>query len=396
MAHQLTVNQNKLTDNQLAQLYLGFSRDYVELSDRGMNVNEIYQELYSRLHYSLVSPNSTMLLLNETEKNKARKVLNTFFSACPHYQRLAPAFRHVFYLQPCLTVINHYPASDCHYYCHSDDALFNWMLLSSFMSPHTHHHGSRGCDSDNKGLAYIIGIILLALVAILTLVAFYYMLSTFLNSIERFVYNEGWFKAGLNIAGILGGGAAGACLGIYIVAIPLIVLGIGLGLSNPLGLAIAGAVCLSIVGAALFCAFTNWVYPDDKDALDPKDAHRFAVTDEEAEHMLTKGIDPVKVKCAIVALRQELGKDQVPSLLERVFTKSGGEKQKLLQQVRQLRRGELTELKVGTMHFNFESPELAVANDAKMLLNAAADDMRFVSPEMEEAEEQRKGCFSKG
>lgn len=353
-----TASLNKMTDNQLAQLYLGLARDYTELSAQGLDATQIYNALYNRLYHSLHNPASSLCGLSEPEQLKAKKVLDTFFNACPAYQGLETERRIMFYQQPQLVTIYH--RDDCvahHDYCHDADGLFTWMMLSSMMPAHGHQHGHH--SENNKALKYFFAILFIGFIALSALIAFYYMLSTFLNSVERFVYDEGWFRAGLNIAGILAGAAAGSCIGIYLAAIPLIFLGIGLGLSNPVGLAIGGAVCLAVIGAALTCAFTNWVYPDDKNALDPKDAYRFAVTDAEAEHMMDNGIDPIKVKCAITALRQQMGKNEVPSLLNRLFTQRGGEKQKLLQQVRQLRRGELSEIDVNGLHFDLESPEYA-------------------------------------
>ena len=71
--------------------------------------------------------------------------------------------------------------------------------------------------------------------------------------------------------------------------------------------------------------------------MDPADPHRFILTDDEADALVSKGFDPVKVKCVIVALRARIGDKTVSTLFHR-----GSEEQENLNMVRQLRRGEIS------------------------------------------------------
>lgn len=366
---------NKLTDNLLAQLYLGISRDYQNLVDERRNTNEIYSELYNRLHWSLHSEHSNLHGLPASEQAKAITVLNTFWTSTRHFQFLPQNDKKQFYTSP--PVIFIYPVNPCQvhdHYCYMGDTMFTWLMLDSIMHRGIDHGSNRhsaGCTSD-KNNAKAILVMLCIIAAISALYAMFYIIKEFLDMIERFVYDEGWLRAGLGITAMLAGAAAGATCGIYLLAIPLIMLGISAGLANPVGLAIAGAVCLSIISAALVYAFVKWAHPNDKHAIDPKDSKRFALSESEAEHLVSIGIDPVKVKCAMVALRQEMGENGVPSLLNRWCTSKGHYKQSCLDRVRQLRRGELTSVKVGNKTFDLrENPysETIAANDTMVETN---------------------------
>jgi hypothetical protein len=156
---------------------------------------------------------------------------------------------------------------------------------------------------------------------------------------------------------MLGGAVAGSAFGVFVAVMPLISLALAAGISNPIGIAIAGLISLAIVGAGLTSFLTNLlqnkvIEVTNKDAIDPKDPYRFRLTAMEETSLLDNGFDPIKIKCAIIALREKIGENPVPSLVNRLFTTNGGEKQAYLKQVRQLRAGELTQIKVGDMIFD--------------------------------------------
>ena len=50
------------------------------------------------------------------------------------------------------------------------------------------------------------------------------------------------------------------------------------------------------------------------DSLNPNDPHRFRLTYSEVDNMESRGYDPIKVKCAIVALMKKMGTAKVPHL----------------------------------------------------------------------------------
>jgi hypothetical protein len=335
----------KLNDNLLARLYLGVARDYQQMAGEGFSIFEIREELSYQLNYELWISGSPLTRLDYTEKLKAGNVLDTFLDACPLTQRLTPQVYNDLYSYPTVSASFFTILLTKHQgYYEDSETPFTRLKLGSLMDPtHTYEGNYRKQPKQKKSnaFAYFVLLTVSLIYFTATLVAFYYMISEFIDSVERFVYNEGWFQAGLSIAGLLAGAAVGTLFGLYLAAMPIIMFGIMAGLANPIGLAIAATVCLAIIGAALFCGLANWVQPDNKKALDPKDPHRFALTDSEVRDLEDKGLDPLKVRCAIAALRQEMGQEEVPSLLNRLFTKSGGEKQALLKQVRQLRRGEL-------------------------------------------------------
>lgn len=339
-----------ITDSQLVQLYTGFTVDYLRLQQSSWNNVEIYAEIRRRLEHSLEHENSSLYGLEEQERDKARAFLSIFIRSNENEEA---GIRH----QP--AVIDR---STIHY-CDQDETV-NWGYLSSLLPVSDSDDDASACRCDS-GLLYFLTF--MALMAIAALVAFYYMLSEFLNSMERFIYNEGWFKAGLSLASMVAGAALGASLGVYIAAIPLIIMGVTLGVTNPFGLAVAGAVCLAIMFAAATCVLTKLMQPDQNDALDPKDASRYALTDAETRYLESNDLDPVKVKYAIIALRQQMGKNGAESLPYRIFTERGREKQGYLQCIRQLRRGELREIEVGGKLFNLTSGYLADEDDSPSL-----------------------------
>ena len=347
----------KLTDNQLALLYLGFTRDYKDLTGRGFTPQLIYANLYSRLHYSFTDKFSSLYGMNRgdgfntDEFEKIETVLNTFFSSTPQFREIPPEERALIFRNKVTPIPI---GNNEHYYCLHEDSYFIWQMLNSYInsSQNPKKKGSKAV----KAIVFLLLLVLGLLTAVAALIAVYYMFNQFLNSMERFVYNEGWMQASITIAAIVGGIAAASLFGTFIAAAPLMALAFVTGVGNPVGVAVFSIVCLSIVGAALACGLTNWIQnkaieSHNKDAIDPQDPHRFEVTEKEEQNMLDNGIDPIKVKCAIVELRKKIGEEETPNLINRLFTKKGGEKQGYLKLVRQLRRGELQTIIVGDMQF---------------------------------------------
>lgn len=359
----------KFTDNLLARLHLGLEDDINKLQQEGKNPQEIYAYLLSRVNASLTQPDSVFFGFDADEQKNVYEVLNTVFLAHPYSRRVNKVEREkllVFKLVTDDSRLNYHYHPHC--YCPTNDALFTWIMLSS-LTNHSHyyghggsfnHHGhSSATNSDDCGklIALLLCIALAAFAVVLTTIALYYLLNQTLNNLERFCYNEGWLQATVTLASTIASGCAAGMLAATFASAPLAALAIAAGLSNPVGLAIFGVICLTIMGAGLGCFITHQIqnYAIKKAnpaALDPQDPHRFTLTDAEEENLRSKNIDPLRVKCAMVAIRAEMGEKPVPSLLNRIFTSKGEEKQELLHKIRQLRQGELQQVEVGGKIFD--------------------------------------------
>ena len=372
---------NKMTDAQLRQLYFGIAKHYKDCSERQpqMAINDIYNELYAGVYYSVNGPVSTLSRLDPLEKLKAFKVLNTFFNAKSQPSVASSVAHHPVVLRygaPPTIIVHYYRGPR---YCCNDDFLFTWLLLSSLNRPYYPHHGgynpghhnsSHGHPSNNKdnGLYMLLLVALATAAAALSFVALYYLLSESLNSAERFIYNEGWLQACTPFLGMAAGAAAAATLSTLFLTTPLASLALAAGIANPVGIVVFGIVCLTIIGASaggfVSDKIQNYVIKNDE-ALDPADPHRFALTDAEARVLESRGIDPIKVKCAIVALRAQMGDKPVPSLLNRSCCSSNGDLiQVSLDTIRKLRRGDLFGVQVGSMYFDCVKDEVTYSSMA--------------------------------
>jgi len=196
--------------------------------------------------------------------------------------------------------------------------------------------------------------------AVLTFIALYYMLTELADGIERIWYNEGWLKLALTMATAVGFGSAAVVLSLNFASAPLIAFALAVGL-NPVGLVIGVTVILGIIAAGIGCIAMSQLHDviDKKlntDAIDPSDPYRFRLTDSDEKTLEAEGLDPITVKCALVALRAEIAQKQgneqpLPSFFSRHFGKGRGV-QDLLQKVRQLRQGDLPILEVGGLRFD--------------------------------------------
>lgn len=355
---------SKFTDRKLAELYLSLCKHYNDCVSRTspkMTDGEIYSELLAGVYQSLNGNDSIFSGMDPLEYEKVYKVLNTFFQA---YKPNTPVqiFQPSKANQGIPTRQVHVTQTYTHY-CRNNDFLFTWILLDSLNRPYHcggggnlhRHHDNGGSSlfegSDGKDILIILGIIL----ALIALVIMYYCLKylaiEFLNSMERFVYNEGVMQASISILSMI---AFGAVAGFIVFAL----------LSNPVGLILAGVVCIGFASAAIGSFITNaiqevMITTANEDALDPSDPHRFTVTSDDEIRLIEKNIDPIKVKCAIVALRAEIGTEKFPSYSDRLFSdKDTSIATKNLKLVRQLRRGDLQEIDVGGLHFDLRENEV--------------------------------------
>jgi|GEM_PF-2406219 len=382
---------NRLSDKQLATLYYDLANHIEDCKQRNPRPSpiEIYDELWNEVTYTLYgqASQSTLKNLDESEKRKAYTVLNTIFYASPLYpeRRIPgttppPAYnRYPDLNQPVIINVNH------HYhgprYCQNNDLMFTWLMLRSmnhtpvthstyaystnFNRPNQHGHAAynqHGHANQNKKktdgsvLAAVVLLCLVIAAAAAAFIAAYYLIREALNSGERFFYNEGWLQASVSLMSMAIGAVASAMLATAFATSPLTALAISAGIASPAGVAMFGVIALSIIGAAVVCSITNQVQalviPHlNADALDPSDPHRFALTDAESDRLVAKGLDPIKVKCAIVALRAEIAeiaKEPVSSFFSRRSQAVKGS----LDSIRQLRQGELLGVNAGEMNFN--------------------------------------------
>lgn len=364
---------HKLTDRKLAELYYGLSKHYKELSEARRSPTEIYDELYNAVRFSLTSPFGGLYNLELDEHAKVYNVLNTFFYACPQFQQVPTAQRNRTFFswssedRPAIVIVNYQAPV---YYHRSDDFLFNWMLFNSlYQRPYYGHGwgwgsgwGQQGQKKDGSVLAALALIAFLAAAVVGSVIATYYLFSEMANSLERFWYSEGWLQAGVTMMGMAISSYASAVLCWNFATSPLFSLAVAAGVGNPVGIAVFGVACLTIIGAALGTLVINKIQQSmiknaNVESLDANDPHRYELTDKEARHLETIGIDPIKVKCAIVALRGEIGDEPA----NRLFSSRSTTLRNNLDLIRKLRRGDISEVNVGEMHFNCRQDPFVMA-----------------------------------
>lgn len=382
----------KFTDNNLKLFYGNLLKHSKWCGEQNYNLQQTYEDMYRATYFTLYNPQGSLFTLEHNEKNKVMKAFNTIFYALPIYTQAAtnPVNKPTLTLPEVSNVI-HITVIDNRYnryrYDCYDGLLFDWLLISSLSTYrynygpyyggvyHTHPGSSSSSNrrSDNNDVGQAIALLILIVLALaavaLALVAFYYMLSESLTSVERFVYNEGWLKGGLMLASSLAFGTGGAALTLTLLSGPLMLLALTAGVS-PVGVLVFGALAMTLITAGAGCFITNLIYDavsknNNQDSMDPSDPDRFRLTEDEEMNLMAKGIDPLKVKCAIVALRGEIATvlesndKPVPSFLNRIFF-SGSAVQPLLDQVRALRAGKLDDVQINEMRFKCKSDAVAV------------------------------------
>jgi hypothetical protein len=202
------------------------------------------------------------------------------------------------------------------------------------------------------------GYCLLAISIVLSLlVALFYLVEEFLNSVERFAYDEGCSKASVSIAAMFLGALCSNVLAIVVVMMPVISLFLAVNVANPLVISVLAVVSLTLIGAGLTCFLANLAYDkfittNNSDAINSIDAHRHAITAKQEEELIKQNLNPIKVKCAIISLHEKIGEQSVPSLLVRFFTEKGQKKQHYLDQIRQLKTGQLKDILIDSMVFD--------------------------------------------
>ena len=358
---------NKLTDAQIRDLYLGFENHYLQCKATTQDQVMIYNQLYYNLWHTLNDVGAPLHHLEEDEKKKAYKVLNTSFYYSPQQISSRRVIsRYVCWsgqqLPPDIRILDR----TTRYHCGHDNFFLNMILFNTLSSAsrtqyvyadsgvtHTHGQSSQGSKKeDDQAKAMLFLVAVGVAIAASALIALFYLMRQMLNSAERFYYNEGWMQASLSMLSMTVSGIATGMLAQALVLSPLIGLAIAAGISNPVGLAVLGVIGIGIVGAAVGCLITNkiqtrYIKNTSVDALNPNDPYRFALTDAEVRTLEENSIDPIKVKCAIVALYQKISELPEQSFCASLFSRRTKEVQSCLDKIRQLRSGKAKQMEIG-------------------------------------------------
>ncbi|KTD32977.1 hypothetical protein Lnau_2625 [Legionella nautarum] len=369
---------DKFTDNMLTQFQLSMLKDYQRLNAEGKSIEEISKFIRDKFEFNLIYNNeSSLWRLPEGEWQKARTVLDTFLAAVlPKEEALPPQWLFPPIMFTVIQLNEFRERRDDYYYCSLADSIFYWSLLDSLTYDHHLHHlhdaaASVGTndngygdslnnvsDKDKANLWAFLLLLLISTVAIvLTFIAIAYLFVEFFETMERLWHNEGLWQAMISMLSAIAFGTASGWLTALFLATPITALAVAAGV-NPVGMVILGVICLTFIGAGAGCFITNslqnyLVKIRNPEALDPQDPHRFTLTKAEEENLIAQNLDPIKVKCAIAALRQKLGKNELPYYITRLFN---SDKQEIIEQVRELRRGKLSaiEIEIGGTKLNFD------------------------------------------
>jgi hypothetical protein len=368
--------KNAFTDKQLSDLYGGLKKQYDLIIKNNPAIS--YPELFDKLTFPLVaeinSTNGKYGALDPSEQAKVYSVRDAFLSATPEFRnekKPMPAratnwfnwenFRSTYPLspRPTIQIVNVYHTHDRASWF--NDFALRYMIMSSFSNNNTKN--KKQSEDCLKAIAILIAVVA---VVLSLYYASMYLMNVVLDSVDRIAHNEGWFQASVSILSAAIGAIVGA-LAIMATLNPVGVLGV---------LAVASA---SVITAAVTALLTNTLQDAlikhaNPDALDPNDPHRIKLSVNEAANLKvpsSRGIqdlDPIKVKCAIAALRADIG--PMPSATVRFFSSSGAKASRNLNLIRKLRAGELDAsmdpLVVGDMQFNLRrtrEAEAVVAND---------------------------------
>lgn len=370
---------SKFTDSNLKLFYGNLLNHYKECTKKiGTSdpnaVYIVYKELFLATQHAVDSPQGSLNHLERREKEKIYTAFHTIFYALPLFTRLSPDKQRNFNPSrpPHHYLINTPPQYT--YNC-SEPNLFNWVTLNKNLNPYEPYFNKNTAQeglkiNTKKSSGLLAGLAIMTLVfsaVVLTIASWYYLLYQFLNSAERLWYNEGWLRAVLMSAAALTSSSITTTCTLIFAASPIITVALAANL-NPVTMLIVTGICLASIGASLGVLLTNTIHDfienrTHKKTIDSSDPYRFRLTDDEEDELIEKHIDPIKVRCALVALRVEINsvldnEEQVPSFLNRHFGNSKYKQvQPLLQMVRALRRGDITEAVFGDLKFDCRAYE---------------------------------------
>lgn len=272
-------SNKKFTDRDLTWLYGNLLNHYAQLAPNSYDIHTVYHQMQASVHGTL-SNYGVFKDLADVEKAKVVKAFDTIFRALPMYRGLAPLEQNAFNHQPLANPSVVYVYRNYN----NNSSLYDWLLLNSLLHncnhsahppgrfpggmsiPSGNHHNHKDKSTSGELIALLVVIALAAFAAALAFIAMYYMFSEFLNSVERFYYNEGWLlKAALMMASSLAFAASSFLITITFASMPIIALALAAGL-NPAGLVITSVVLLTVIGAAVGTLAMDLLY----DSIDKK------------------------------------------------------------------------------------------------------------------------------
>lgn len=358
------------TDYNLKLFYGNLLNHYKECTKRfgASNAETVYKELFLATQYAVESPQGSFSHLPRWEKEKVYTAFHTIFYALPLFTGLSVDKQRSF--NPPRSSYNYLLNTSPQYiYNCTDSKLFNWVNLNENLNPSPYLISNETTKVEQPkskhstgfwaGVAFVTAVFS---AAVLTLASWAYMFNQFINSAERLWYKEGWMRAALMSATALAWSAVASTLTLIFAAKPIVLVAIAMNF-NPVSLLIISGICVASIAAGLGALSMNSIYDfvekrSNKRSIDPAEPQRFALSEDEVDVLVEKQIDPIKVKCALVAIRIEMNRvlqseEAIPSLVNRLFaSKKHKETQVLLQKARALRRGELTEVTVGDLTFD--------------------------------------------
>lgn len=358
---------SKFTDHNLKLFYGNLLNHYKECTKRigSSDAETVYRELFLATQYAVESPQGSLNHLPRVEKEKVYTAFHTIFYALPLFTGLSPDRQRSF--NPLRSSYNYLLNTSPQYiYNCTDPKLFNWVNLNENLNSSPYLVSNEAAQLKPKhSSAFWASVAFITAVfsaVVLTLASWAYLFNQFINSAERLWYKEGWMRAALMSTTALASSAIASTLTLIYAAEPVVLVAMAMNF-NPISMLIISGICIASVAAGLAALSMNSIYDfvekrSYKRSIDSAEPQRFALSEDEEDVLFEKQIDPIKVKCALVAIRIEMNRvlqseEAIPSLANRLFgSKKHRETQALLQTARSLRRGELIQATVGDLSFD--------------------------------------------
>lgn len=341
----------EFTDKQLADLYLSLQKQYLHLT-RNLSLQEVYDTLGCALLSKIIYPGGDYYALRNSPmaRKKIFDIFNFFITTIPqarHHMQPLSLRQNDWFTYPNFAQL--YPQSDVpriqllpFNFQYNRVSWFDFLLRLPLPR-------ERNADSFCKMLFLLI---LTGIVFIIAYLSIGYIFNVLLDSYDRLIHNEGRMYATISILSVL----AGAVMGSIASAMFLT------GILNPFGL--IGILCIatsSVIIGATTGYMTNLIQDSsirnaNPNVLDPNDPYRICLTASDEQHIRTNlspfdnTFDSIKVKCAIIALRAEIG--TMPSASLRMFSAHHQKARENLALIRKLRRGECDKIRVGEFELN--------------------------------------------
>ncbi len=369
--YAMSASGAKFTDRHL-KLYFGHVLShYQHIMKATQSASEVYEQLFQSTQYALEDDTSGGLYtLNKDEKLKVYNALDSIFKTLPVYTSAPGSFQ----IKPWTkrASYNKRYFISTNFVNYAFDETQDWFNLFQLMLKQSDASTMRDASPISPRMkSFLIRSALMIVPGVNLLYSLYFMFSLAVDSLERMWFNEGFLKAGLLVVSAVSlslltlmiSASTGLFALIWFTFLLLFNVGLAGGLTMAFGsTALWGAGIGCIIADSIYNAISSWAYSD---SLDPDDPLRFCLTRSEEANLLDQGIEPIKVKFAIIALRAEIGKIQngeapIPSFIMRQFGQ-GKQIQSLLNDVRELRAGNKTQVKVGELIFNCLSPDRVAA-----------------------------------